>query len=68
LLNADGPAYGLALDKKNALEANQPCVFLDESDDGTSRCGVYDDRPIASDTIVASSIRFDSRDRTAYRA
>jgi len=50
LLNADGPAYGLALDKKNALEANQPCVFLDESDDGTSRCGVYDDRPIACAT------------------
>ena len=47
LLDANGPAYGLALDKKNALEANQPCVFLIENADGTSRCGVYEDRPIA---------------------
>ena len=47
LLEAEGPTYGLALDKKNALEVNQPCVFLVENADGTSRCGVYEDRPIA---------------------
>ena len=50
LLDPGGPTYGLALDKKNALEASQPCVFLVESDDGTSRCGVYEDRPIACAT------------------
>lgn len=47
LLAADGPTYGLALDKKNALELSQPCVFLLEHSDGTSRCGVYEDRPVA---------------------
>ena len=46
-LSGDGPAYGLALDKKYKLEVNQPCIFLVEHDDGTSHCDVYEDRPIA---------------------
>jgi Fe-S-cluster containining protein len=49
-LQGNGPTYGLALDKKNRLEVTQPCTFLVEHDDGTSHCGVYEDRPIACAT------------------
>ena len=46
-LEGGGATYGLALDKQEKLEASQPCTFLVEHDDGTSHCGVYEDRPIA---------------------
>ena len=46
-LQAGGTTYGLALGKKNKLEVTQPCTFLIEHGDGTSRCGVYEDRPVA---------------------
>jgi Fe-S-cluster containining protein len=46
-LQSGGTTYGLALDKKHKLEAAQPCTFLIEHADGSSRCGVYEDRPIA---------------------
>ena len=49
-LIADGPAYGIALDKKDRLEVSQPCTFLVEEDDGLSHCGIYEDRPIACAT------------------
>lgn len=55
-LQADGVTYGLALDKKEKLEASQPCTFLLEDSDGTSRCGVYDDRPIACVTYPMSRL------------
>jgi Fe-S-cluster containining protein len=53
-LQAEGITYGLALDKKDKLEATQPCTFLVENGDGTSRCGVYEDRPIACVTYPMS--------------
>jgi Fe-S-cluster containining protein len=53
-LQAGGTTYGLALGKKHKLEATQPCTFLVEHGDGTSRCGVYDDRPIACVTYPMS--------------
>jgi Fe-S-cluster containining protein len=49
-LDAVGPTYGIALDKKEKLEVTQPCTFLVEQADGTSHCGVYTDRPIACAT------------------
>jgi Fe-S-cluster containining protein len=49
-LRRDGPTYGIALDKKERLEVNQPCTFLVEEQDGSSRCGIYEDRPIACAT------------------
>jgi len=53
-LVAGGTMYGLALTKKNKLEATEPCTFLIEHADGTSRCGVYEDRPIACRTYPMS--------------
>ena len=46
-LSGNGPTYGIALDKKDKLEVSQPCTFLIEEPDGSSHCGVYEDRPIA---------------------
>ena len=60
-LEANGPSYGLALTKQQALEVDRPCVFLDEHPDGTSRCSVYEDRPIACATYPMSR-RFDRID------
>jgi Fe-S-cluster containining protein len=61
-LEVDGPTYGLALDKKDKLEVSQPCTFLIEHGDGTSHCGIYEDRPIACATYpmarVADRISF----------
>ncbi len=53
-LQDGGVTYGLALDKKDKLEASRPCTFLVENGDGTSSCGVYDDRPIACVTYPMS--------------
>jgi len=49
-LSAGGSTYGIALDKKDKLEVNQPCTFLVEEHDGSSHCSVYEDRPIACAT------------------
>ena len=49
-LEGSGLTYGLALDKKEKLEVSQPCTFLIEHGDGTSHCGVYEDRPVACAT------------------
>ena len=54
-LRPDGPTYGLALTKKHKLEATEPCVFLIEYPDGTSRCGSYEHRPIACSTYPMST-------------
>ena len=53
-LSADGPTYALALTKKNRLEVTEPCTLLVENEDGRSRCGVYDDRPISCQTYPMS--------------
>jgi Fe-S-cluster containining protein len=53
-LKTGGTSYGLALTKKHKLEATQPCTFLVEHDDGGSRCGVYEHRPIACSTYPMS--------------
>lgn len=55
-LEFDGPTFGLALDKKDKLEVSQPCTFLVEHADGTSQCGVYEDRPIACATYPMSRV------------
>jgi Fe-S-cluster containining protein len=44
-LQRGGATYALALDKQGHFAADQPCVFLAYSPDGTSRCSVYADRP-----------------------
>ena len=38
--------YRLVLLKQEPIAETQPCVFLEEYGDGTSRCGIYDDRPM----------------------
>jgi Fe-S-cluster containining protein len=53
-LRSDGPTYGIALDKKEKLEVNQPCTFLVEEENGSSHCGIYEDRPIACATYPMS--------------
>jgi Fe-S-cluster containining protein len=53
-LSADGPTYGLALTKKNRLEITEPCTLLVEHEDGRSRCGVYEDRPITCEIYPMS--------------
>jgi Fe-S-cluster containining protein len=50
LLDAAGPAYGLMLDKQGPLRVKQPCVFLLRLPDGSSRCGIYADRPVVCQT------------------
>jgi Fe-S-cluster containining protein len=44
-LCAGGDFYELALEKHGDFERGQPCVFLESSEDGTSRCGIYTVRP-----------------------
>jgi Fe-S-cluster containining protein len=41
----DGDTYELALEKAGAFEPGQPCIFLEKRPDGTSRCGIYAERP-----------------------
>jgi Fe-S-cluster containining protein len=45
-LDADGPAYGLALDKRGRVHPKQPCIFLLRLADGSERCGIYAHRPV----------------------
>lgn len=52
LLSVDLPAFGLALDKRGRgrqgqFRANSPCIFLVRLQDGSERCGMYADRPLA---------------------
>jgi hypothetical protein len=58
-LQGGGPTYGIALDKRDKLEVNQPCIFLVDDDHGLSHCGVYDDRPIACATYPMARIARD---------
>jgi Fe-S-cluster containining protein len=44
-LRKRGETYVLALEKRGSVARGQPCIFLDEREDGTSRCGVYAIRP-----------------------
>ena len=45
-LMATGPTHGLALLKQEPMVASQPCIFLESSANGHTRCGIYDHRPI----------------------
>ena len=45
-LASGGPTFGLALMKIEPLTATQPCVFLEPTPDGQTRCSIYHDRPI----------------------
>lgn len=45
-LDAAGPTFGLALDKKGDFDVMNSCVFLMELGEGHARCGVYADRPV----------------------
>jgi len=52
LLGVDLPPFGLALDKRGRgrqgqFRANSPCIFLIGLQDGSERCGMYADRPLA---------------------
>jgi len=38
--------YRLALLKQEPMALTQPCIFLEDRGDGTSRCGIYEDRPM----------------------
>jgi hypothetical protein len=50
LLDAAGPTYALMLDKQGPLRVKQPCVFLLRLPDGSSRCGIYAERPVVCQT------------------
>jgi Fe-S-cluster containining protein len=60
------PTYGLALLKVEPLAASQPCIFLEFAGDGTSRCGIYVDRPITCQTYPMAKLgaRVYQRERT----
>lgn len=45
VLQPGGPSLRLVLLKNGPMAPGQPCVFLAQSGDGTSRCGIYEHRP-----------------------
>ena len=53
---AEDPTYGLALLKVEPMTATQPCIFLELKEDGSSRCGIYADRPITCQTYPMSKL------------
>ncbi len=53
-LQADGPTYGLVLDKQGKFGVKRPCVFLVTLGGDNARCGVYAERPIVCQTYPMS--------------
>lgn len=55
-LERDGPAYGLALDKRGRFRPRAPCIFLLELAGGHSRCGIYPHRPVVCASYPAALV------------
>ncbi len=53
-LEAAGPTFELALDKRGRLHPKQPCVFLVRLAGGHDRCGIYAHRPLVCQTYPMS--------------
>jgi Fe-S-cluster containining protein len=47
VLSSEEPPYGLALDKQGKFQPQSSCVFLMHLAGGHTRCGIYNDRPVA---------------------
>jgi Fe-S-cluster containining protein len=59
LLDAEGPTFGLMLDKQGPLKATQPCVFLMKLGGGHERCGIYAHRPVVCQAYPMALVRRD---------